>query len=809
MLLHYFSLALRNLAKYKIQNIICILGLATGILCFTICFYITRYTLTTDSCFPNKERIIQIRMEDTESNISFSGTSSAMVEELRSMDIPQLQNIVTIAYPNQMTFNITLSQDLVLPYTFHTIETDEEFLPVYTPEIISGSWESAVAMPNSIVMSESAAIRIFGNVHDAIGKNMTLTHPLWSSPPTTRQDGRINYTIAAVMKDIPGNNSVLFMNSLDILRLNDSEGIINYIKRNPRRISRTTGTTTYVLLREGFTKEDFTKWLADRNYTFKTIGKECRVNAEKANLNSGLLVIAIITGVIGLLVLATSLLNFFNFLVASFYNKTKEYSLRKVYGGEFWHLFKQLYVQSSVIVLLSSLLMLSIIEILGDNAFNFSPDILQINFLMEKGTMIQHALQYTAFLLVMCAIICLLITRRLYRISSYSGVKQNITANKVTGRNIMLWWQIFICWIFLGLVGGLLMQSNVSSSIMFPDLSKEMKNSIVSVDLNYTFKKESWKRAMIEKISQHSAVEDVLITDISLCEGISGNSTIYWEGDDNNFKKWNEVYIMVVPDNFFRFMNIPIGEGKVFSTDNEVLADRRLQKNYGAEIIGKSFRMSFDNKYYNITGLCETDYTYSLYEKEAMGFVFMKRAENGYLEHCYLKCAPTEVKTVQKYVDSIMRANLPQSIDFKSTTLMEDIHSAQVVEYTLRKVLVFFAVVCILITILGVYSSISMDTDKRVREIAIMKVHGAAGRHIAWKFIKLYTVLLGTSAAIAFPLLYTIFHYWSTMYAQSFTAGPLFWTTLFLLMSLLVGITIYWKIAAIIKINPAEVIAQE
>ena len=83
--------------------------------------------------------------------------------------------------------------------------------------------------------------------------------------------------------------------------------------------------------------------------------------------------------------------------------------------------------------------------------------------------------------------------------------------------------------------------------------------------------------------------------------------------------------------NFFRFMNIPIGEGKVFSTDNEVLVDRRLQKNYGAEIIGKSFRMSFDNKYYNITGLCETDYTYSLYEKEAMGFVFMSTLSEKFL----------------------------------------------------------------------------------------------------------------------------------------------------------------------------------
>lgn len=108
-------------------------------------------------------------MEDTESNTKFAGTSSAMVEELRIMDIPQLQNIVTIAYPTQMTFNIALSQELILPYTFYTIETDEEFLPVFTPEIISGSWENATATPNSIVMSESAAIRIFGNVHDAIG----------------------------------------------------------------------------------------------------------------------------------------------------------------------------------------------------------------------------------------------------------------------------------------------------------------------------------------------------------------------------------------------------------------------------------------------------------------------------------------------------------------------------------------------------------------------------------------------------------------------------------------------------------------
>ncbi|MBO7269126.1 MAG: hypothetical protein J6U83_05155 [Bacteroidales bacterium] len=102
-----------------------------------------------------------------------------------------------------------------------------------------------------------------------------------------------------------------------------------------------------------------------------------------------------------------------------------------------------------------------------------------------------------------------------------------------------------------------------------------------------------------------------------------------------------------------------------------------------------------------------------------------------------------------------------------------------------------------------------MDTDKRVREIAIMKVHGAVGRHIAWKFTRLYAILLGTSAITAFPLLYVIFHFCGRMYVQSFHCGPLFWIVLFLLLSLLVGMTICWKVAAIVKINPAEIIAQE
>ena len=128
-------------------------------------------------------------MTQKDEQVSFAGTSVAMVEELRSMNVPQIKNIVSVAYPREMVFNCQVSDNLVLPYTLQSIETDGEFLDVFTPEILAGSWESAVKMQNSLVLSESSAIRIFGNASDALGKNMILTHKLWSSPKSTPKTG--------------------------------------------------------------------------------------------------------------------------------------------------------------------------------------------------------------------------------------------------------------------------------------------------------------------------------------------------------------------------------------------------------------------------------------------------------------------------------------------------------------------------------------------------------------------------------------------------------------------------------------------
>ena len=74
MITHYLKVAFRNLLKYKTQNIISIVGLAVGLFCFCICFYISRFVSSVDKCFENHERIAEVYLIE-EDGRKWSGVS--------------------------------------------------------------------------------------------------------------------------------------------------------------------------------------------------------------------------------------------------------------------------------------------------------------------------------------------------------------------------------------------------------------------------------------------------------------------------------------------------------------------------------------------------------------------------------------------------------------------------------------------------------------------------------------------------------------------------------------------------------------
>ena len=71
-------------------------------------------------------------------------------------------------------------------------------------------------------------------------------------------------------------------------------------------------------------------------------------------------------------------------------------------------------------------------------------------------------------------------------------------------------------------------------------------------------------------------------------------------------------------------------------------------------------------------------------------------------------------------------------------------------ENALIKLLDFVSIVCILISVFGIFSLVTLNCEQRRKEIAIRKVNGASVGTIIRMFFKEYLLLLCVAAAIAF-----------------------------------------------------------
>ena len=86
---------------------------------------------------------------------------------------------------------------------------------------------------------------------------------------------------------------------------------------------------------------------------------------------------------------------------------------------------------------------------------------------------------------------------------------------------------------------------------------------------------------------------------------------------------------------------------------------------------------------------------------------------------------------------------------------------------------------------LGVYSSITLDTERRQKEVAIRKVNGAGMSHIIWLFARLYIPLLMVTAALSFPLVYLVLQLGKQIYTVFFNCGFWFWTGIFISVAMI------------------------
>jgi ABC-type lipoprotein release transport system permease subunit len=792
MITHYLKVAVRNLLKYKTQNLISIGGLAIGLFCFCICFYISRFVGSVDKCFENHKRIADIYVVD-EKGEAWSGVSGKMLPHLQQRTWDGVEGFTLLSFAEKGEYTLIGEDDKLLPYELAAMETDSLYYKIFTPTIIAGSWEQVAHNRNSIVLTRHTAKRMFGNIHNAIGEQLTSPNPFVS--------GTTTYTIRAVIEDLPENTSMNFMHTVDLLKVNDDGGYETLPTPD------ITGYYLYALLSRNYSAQQLNEAFHQAQYTFRMFGGDDQICAKPLGENHSQSIVAnmmaLITAIVGFLVLLAASLNFFHFQTGSFLNRGREFSIRKILGNTTSGLFWMQFVQITIVILVATLLSGCLIELtspfLSISLFRFSIQ-------MTKEDLIPHLMQYMGGLLVLTALvafgIALYIRRATMRVSLHG--LGNVNGKKPL-RNTLLGIQFFICWLFVSMSAALYLQSEKTSSALFDTLTRQEKEDIISVPLDYKFLKSEDREVIINHIRQHAGIKDILFSDNQLV-----NATMTSMYDTLNAEHSRGVRISRVTANFAKFLNVGL-EGQVQRNDKEIVIDRKLANQLGGDVIGKSL-YDYKKDAFTITGIMDNinNYVYADgYGKADYGQVYFLINEAESDTNAFVKCHPGKTEEVRAWIEQKLRETLPSSVEPKISTLMKDIEYYQSLENNLKGIILFFSIVCLIITLLGVYSAITLDTERRQKEVAIRKVNGAGLKEIIALFARLYLWMLGISAIFAFPIVFAILQMWKQMYLVFFSDGILYWGGILLGVTGITALTVIFRILKIARINPAKIIKSE
>ncbi len=789
MILHYLKIAFRNLWKYKVQNLIGILGVAVGIVCFAWCGYIIRFYLDKDSSYPGADRIYKLKIEPYGGGLVGS-------ERLIADQFPNDVEKTTCMDWDHFNAQIQLKDQQEIPYDILLAEADTSFLSFFSLSFTEGDEQTVKQTENSVILFEHIARKI-SNTQSLVGSTILL-----SGNP---------FRITGILRDLPPSSSLDDNNHGFIFnRIHNSQ-----LKRDEKD-RNFYGNALFIMLRKGVDPKLFQKKIND----LKNIVTDSDIQNGASgklqifrfdNINNRQLQITLgIFALVGTLILLTSSVYYISFLIAQFYNRLKECAIRKANGSgrlqTFWLFYTEFMLALSIAILIS----LVIIDFFQPY-FNPILEEVSIDAFYISQTIKIQLLQYLIVGSIIGLLLCLLPARTIDRLSVQKivlGISKK--GKKSTVQNFVLFLQmvIFLAFTTTALIAHL--QITKFRSEIYASLTPGEKESIISY-ISYDGPYLNGKRdILIQKIQSSPWVEDCIYTQ----SPASGYTR--WRYIQTPFSENQLIKEYRVSSRFFDFFKIKKKAGSFFddTTDthqavvDEVFASLDADENplNKTLIIGEeTFRIN------SITQMVRTEIKNNIIQSgEKAPAVFLPVDPKWNYFILYVKSVPGKQQEVKQHMEKCIREFLPEQLPTTFRIFSEEINEYHLErEVFIGKLASLFGVIAMIICFLGLYSSIVMRTEKQRKEVAIRKINGATLREILVLFCKNYVILYSLAFVLVMPFVYLLGNKWLEEYSVRISLNTLFFTGIYIVFFLLIILTIIFRILKVAKENPAEVVKTE
>jgi len=767
MIKNYIKIAWRNLIKNKGFTAINIIGLSLGIGCFVIIAMFVTDELSYDHFNEKADRIYRIN-----SDIQFGGTDLSMsvsadpMGETLKNDYPEVEQYVRIYASNGSKLIKKGSEYINENLVAHA---DSTLFDVFTLPAIVGNTKTALNEPNTVVISETAAIRYFGSAEKAIGEFLD-----------TDDNTSTLYEVTAVIEDMPRNSHFRFDFFFSMDNVDYRFG--SYLSHNFH---------TYVLLRPDVDYKEFNKNFPEviDKYILPQAKQFMQIKSMKEfedagnsleyslfpvtdiHLRSdrgielsanGNIQYVYIFSAVALFILLLACINFMNLTTARSSGRAKEVGIRKVLGSERKALIWQFLTESILISILALFIGLLFVRL----TLGWFNDI-------SGKEMVMSALltpKFVLFLLVFPFIIGAFAgVYPAFFMSSFKPItvlkgKLSTGHRKDTLRNFLVVFQFATSIILI--VGTVVIYKQLNH-IQTSELGFNKDQVLV---VNNTGIPEETRQSLKDEIVQLTDVESASfggflpVSNSSRSDTTFSTETVMTESNAFNMQYWRADY------DYLENMNMKMLEGRFFSREfgsdstaiiiNETAArlagfDNPVGKNlYGMDGNGGSTT-------YHIIGVIKNFNYASL--KENVGALSLRLGNNSWVTAYRFKT--NDVAGLVDIIEKKYKA-VATGMPFDYSFLDESFDNMYRQEKRVGSVALTFALLAIIIACLGLLGLATYIAEQRRKEIGIRKVLGASVANIVRMLSTDFVKLVLLAFVIATPIAWWLMNKWLQDFAS-------------------------------------------
>jgi putative ABC transport system permease protein len=822
---NYLMTAVRSFARYKLYSFINVSGLALGLACVIFVMLFVRDETSYDKWVPNHAQLYRM-----ESIVNIPGrdplyvavapfpVSAAMRDQ-----IPEVQ-----AQARMRRQEITLTHGSEqFPESVDVV--DPQFLEVVQLPLISGDPSKVLSQPDSLVLSQSTARKIFGDT-DPIGQ--TLIAPRRQCPPPRTLDclsSTVSLKITGVLRDVPSNSQLL----ADVLLPNtsladpDSQGskqnwldanYYAYLLLAPGaspdavigKLAPIMDQTTAAALRERQLDMRGSEFFKMHLTAFQAVHLEAgRYENNLTPAGNWLTVYG--TAVVGAMILLIACFNFTNLATARATLRAQEISLRKCVGATRKQLIVQFLGESMLMAIGSLLLALALVEMLLPACSSF----------LERPVEFHYWRDWRLTLLILgCALGAGLISGSYPALvlSSFrpGQVLRSGTSSRDSGSGrlrVVLVVMQFAVSIGLGIAAAVVLSQIRYARAM--ELGFDKDNIVIlTTDKWFPSARESFQKSL-------RAHPGVISTALS--------STVPFAYDDSvdlvQLPGQSDVLtlnkIMISPD-FPVVYGIPLIAGRLFEAGREAdtLRNDSLAENEGhnilineaaaarfgytpQEAVGKT--IVYNRNHVNIVGVL-ADFKINGASEPVKPTVYFNDDYNT--NRLSIRLRGEDIPAALKLIDESWHRVSPNVAPqpYFLTERFSTLYRAQEKQGVMFEVFVGLAV---FVACLGFFGLAVFTAERRTKEIGLRKVLGASTHDVVRLLLWQFSIPVLIANLIAWPLAWLYLHHWLEGFAYRISLNPLYFVGAGLVALLIAWATVFAHAQRVARASPISALRYE